>query len=89
MSYAKNLIQWTAEESGFDCREGQDIFLLSIISRSSLGLTQPPVQWLPISLSPGLKRQGRKADHSPPSSVEVKNCGAIPALPHTFSWCDA
>jgi hypothetical protein len=34
----------------------------------------------------GLKQQGREADHSPPSSGEVKNGGAIPPLPHTFSW---
>jgi hypothetical protein len=26
---------------------------------------------------PGVKRQGREADHSPLSSAEVKNCGAI------------
>jgi hypothetical protein len=35
---------------------------------------------------PGLKRQGREADDSPPSSAEVKNCGAILPLPHTPSW---
>jgi hypothetical protein len=33
--------------------------------------------------SPGMKRQRRKADHSPPSSADVKNGGAIPPLPHT------
>jgi hypothetical protein len=27
-----------------------------------------------------------KADHSPPSSVEDKMCGAIPPLPYTPSW---
>jgi hypothetical protein len=32
----------------------------------------------------GVKRQGREADHSPPSSTEVKNGGAIPLLPHVF-----
>jgi hypothetical protein len=30
----------------------------------------------------GIKRPGREADHSPPSSAEVKNGGAIPPLPH-------
>jgi hypothetical protein len=29
----------------------------------------------------GVKRQGREADHSPPSYVEVKKDGAIPPLP--------
>jgi hypothetical protein len=39
-----------------------------------MGPTQPPVQWVPGVLSPGVKEwQGRDADHSPPSSAEVKN----------------
>jgi hypothetical protein len=29
-----------------------------------------------------VKRQGRVADHSPPSSVEANTSGAIPPLPH-------
>jgi hypothetical protein len=33
-----------------------------------------------------IKRQGCEADHSPPSSAEVKNGGAIPPLPDTFLW---
>jgi hypothetical protein len=33
--------------------------------------TQPPIQWVPGALSPGVKRQGREADHSPPASVEA------------------
>jgi len=37
-------------------------------SRPALGSTQLPIQWVP-----GLKRLGRKADHSSPSSAEVKN----------------
>jgi hypothetical protein len=38
------------------------------------GPTQPPVQWVPGVLSPGVKaRPGCDADHSPPSSAEVKN----------------
>jgi hypothetical protein len=34
----------------------------------------------------GVKRQGREADHSPPSCAEVKNGGTIHALPRTSSW---
>jgi hypothetical protein len=30
---------------------------------------------------PGVKRQGRDAEHSPPSSAEVKKCGSIHPLP--------
>jgi hypothetical protein len=33
---------------------------------------QPPIQWVPGALSQGVKRAGREADHSPPSSAEVK-----------------
>jgi hypothetical protein len=36
------------------------------------GPTQPPIQWVSVSLSLWVKRPGHKADHSPPSSVEVK-----------------
>jgi hypothetical protein len=36
---------------------------------------------LKLILSLGVKRQGREADHSPPSSAEVKKGGAIPSLP--------
>jgi hypothetical protein len=41
-------------------------------SRPALGPIQPPVKWVPGTLSPGLKRQGREADHLPPTSAEVK-----------------
>jgi hypothetical protein len=40
--------------------------------RPALGLTQPPKQGVPGALSPGVKRPGREADHSPPTSAEAK-----------------
>jgi hypothetical protein len=46
--------------------------IFSTSSRPALGSTQPPVQWVPGALSPGIKQQGREADHSPPTSAEVK-----------------
>jgi hypothetical protein len=56
-----------------------NIFLFFIIaSRQALGTTQPPIQW---ALSSEVKRHGREANHSPPSSAEVKNGGAILPLP--------
>jgi hypothetical protein len=41
---------------GFDPRQGQRIFPLTSASRPALGPTQPPIQWLPGALSPGVKR---------------------------------
>jgi hypothetical protein len=49
-----------------------EIVLSSISSKPNMGPTQPPIQWVPVALSPGVKRLGRVAGHSPPSSVEVK-----------------
>jgi hypothetical protein len=59
------------------------------MSRPALGPTQPPIQWVPGVLSMGVKRPGRGADHSPPSSAEVRMNGAIPPLPNTSSWRSA
>jgi hypothetical protein len=65
-----------AERSGvriFESRQGLGIFLFSTASRPALGPNQPPFQWVPGALSPMIKRPGRKANHTPPSSAEVKN----------------
>jgi hypothetical protein len=40
------------------------------------------------ALASGANRPQREADHSPPSSYEVKNGGSIPP-PHTSSSCRA
>jgi hypothetical protein len=47
-------------------------FLFSTVSRTALGPTQPPIQWVPRDVSLGVKPPGREADNSPPSSTEVK-----------------
>jgi hypothetical protein len=44
-------------------------FPFSITSRPAMGLTQPPIQWVQGTISPGVKRQWREADHSPLSSA--------------------
>jgi hypothetical protein len=49
------------------------ILLLSSSSSPVLGPTQPPIQWVERTLSPGVKRPGREADHSFPTNAEVKN----------------
>jgi hypothetical protein len=75
---------WTA---GAWFRQEQEIFLYFTVSRPALGPTQPPVRWAPGALSPRVKRPGHEADHLPPTTAEVGNGGAVPPLPHTFSWC--
>jgi hypothetical protein len=58
--------------SRVDSRRGLGIFLFTTASRTALGPTQSPIQWVLGALSLGVKRLGSEADHSPPSSAEVK-----------------
>jgi hypothetical protein len=60
---------------------GGKIFLLSTSSRPVLEPTQLPIQGVPGALSPAVKRPGREADHSPPSSAEVKNAWMYTSIP--------
>jgi hypothetical protein len=64
-------------------------FLFSKSSRPALRSTQPPIQWVPAALSPGVKRSGREVDHSPPTSAEVKRMWIYTSTPHTPSWRSA
>jgi hypothetical protein len=57
------------------------IFHFTTASRTALGPTQPPIQRVPWALSPGVKRPRREADHSPPSSSEVKNAWSYTSTP--------
>jgi hypothetical protein len=61
------------DDRGLESRHGVGIFLFTTASRSAVGPTQPPIQWAPGALSPGVKGPGREPDHLPPSSAEVKN----------------
>jgi hypothetical protein len=42
---------------------------------------QTPILWVPGALSPGVKRPGREADHSPPTSAEVKKMWIYASTP--------
>jgi hypothetical protein len=55
---------------------GADFFIFTV-SGLALGPTQPPIECLVGSHSPGIKWPGHKADHSPPSNAKAKNGGAI------------
>jgi hypothetical protein len=68
----------------FDSQQGQGIFLYCTASRQALGPTLRS-----FAGGGGLNRQRREADHSAPSSAEVKRGGAIPPLRRTSSWRDA
>jgi hypothetical protein len=56
-------------------------FHFSISSRPPLRPTQPPIEWVPGALSPGVKRSGREADHWPPTSAEVKKTWVYTSTP--------
>jgi hypothetical protein len=55
-----------------------------ISSRPALVSTQPPIRWVLGATSPGLKRQGREAHHSPPTSAEVKKTWVYTSPPCAF-----
>jgi len=57
-------------------------------SATALGPTQPSIQWIPMTLSPGTKQMQHKADHSPPCSAEVENeWSCISTLPCANTVC--
>jgi hypothetical protein len=77
------------DDRGFRVRfsAGLGIFLFTTASRTALGSTQPPIQRVPGALSLGIKRPGREAYHSPPSSAEVKEWVELHFHSHnTPSW---
>jgi hypothetical protein len=53
---------------------GLGTFPFTTESRTSLGPTPLPIQWVPGALTLRLKRPGREDDQSPPSNAEVKEC---------------
>jgi hypothetical protein len=48
--------------------------------------SQSPIQWVPEGLCSGLKWLGHEADHSPSTSVEVMNDGAVSSW-YAMVWC--
>jgi hypothetical protein len=65
-------------------RNKEGTFLYVTATRPALG----PIQWVLGTLSLGVKREGREADHSLPSSAEIKTAPFIPLLPqYVFVAC--
>jgi hypothetical protein len=70
-------------EIGVRVTVGSTIFSTSC--RPALGHTQGPTRRVPGTLYPGIKWQGREADHSPPTNVEVKKMWIYTSTsPHVF-----
>ena len=57
----------------FKSWQGQKIYLFFDISRLAARPTQPLVQWVMRTFSPGVKWQNHEADHSFLTSANVKN----------------
>jgi len=73
------MLGWFQSESGlddrgFESRQGVGIYFFTTASRPALGCTQLLIQWMPGTLSLGVKRPGREA---------------IPSLPQYafMAWC--
>jgi hypothetical protein len=81
--YSGIALGYGPDDQEFESHQRLGIFLFTIMSRLALGPTQPPIQCIPGALSLGVKWLGCEADHSPPSSAEVKNawgCTPIPPI---------
>jgi hypothetical protein len=79
---------WTTGRSKLDPRQRQMIFPVTSVYRPALGSTQPPVQWVPGVLSPGVKR-GRDVtlNTHPPLVPRSRKVGATPIHPSVFVAC--
>jgi hypothetical protein len=55
--------------------------IFSISSRLALVSTQPPIHWVLGAISPGIKRPGREADRSPPTSAKAKKMLIYTSIP--------
>jgi hypothetical protein len=69
------------QDSGFRFPAGDGNFYLHHCIQNSSGPTQPPSQWVSGALPLGVKRPGREANHSPPSSAELKNAWSYTSTP--------
>jgi hypothetical protein len=68
----------------FGPRYNQEFSLLHVVQTVS-GPIQPPIQWAPVALFSGLKRPRSEADHSPPSSADIKKTWIYTStLPYVF-----
>ena len=55
------------------CPEEARAYVFTKTCKLALKPIQPPIQWVPVALSPGVKRSVPEADHSPITRAEIKN----------------
>jgi hypothetical protein len=76
LSFSRNvsifLNYWTQRPDFLHSWRRFGVFLIAKTFKPALGSTQPPNQWIPGALSPGVKLVRREAYHSPPSGAEFK-----------------
>jgi hypothetical protein len=58
-----------------------ELFLFATACRLALRPTEPHIQWVLRVLTMEVKQAGHEADHSPPSSAEVKNVWNYTSIP--------
>jgi hypothetical protein len=79
---------WGLDDRAVGVRVPVGSRIFSTSSGPVLGPTQLPIQWVPWALSPGVKRPGLEADHSPPTSPELKKTWIYIHCPYAFmAWC--
>jgi hypothetical protein len=69
-------------QPGFDSWQS----IMSIMSRPTLGSTQPPIQWVPGLFSWRQSGQGMKLTTHLHLVLRLRMLGAIPPLPHMSAW---
>jgi hypothetical protein len=80
--YSDQAMGWT---TGVRFPAGTGYFSPSYRVQTGSGVDPAPYPMGTVGFPPRIRRPGREADHSPPSSADVEKSGAIPPLPrHVF-----
>jgi hypothetical protein len=74
------------DNSGFDPRQEQGIFLFSKMTRAALVPTLLCNRWEHGALSPGAQRPAREADHSSQFNAKVKNEWSSTFTPTSYMY---
>jgi len=79
---------WGTKQLWFNFEQGQKTCHFWEAFTPNLRPTQPPVHWVPMAFSPGIKQLECEGDHSPPFIVKVQNAWSYNSLPpFVFTAC--